>query len=94
MPSHQIQTEFSNLLESAVKEGLANLAAVIGENKYLGSYHSFPTISYHENGMPSFYENHFGGPRDYTSAFRGSGMAYHVTHNTAIGGKLFPVKKK
>lgn len=76
MPSHQIQTEFSNLLESAVKEGLANLAAIIGENSYLGSYHSFPTISYHENGMPSFYENLFGGPKDYTSAFRGSGMAY------------------
>src|SRR5665647_824442 len=76
MPQRQIQTDFSKLLESAVKEGLANLGPVIDANKYLGSYYNFPTISYYENGMPSFSENPFGGPKDYTNVFRGSGMAY------------------
>lgn len=76
MPHRQIQTDFSKLLEAAVEEGLASLGPVVAENKYLGTYYNFPTISYHENGMPSFFESPFGGPKDYTKAFRGGGMAY------------------
>lgn len=75
MPHAQLKENFCILFESAFKDCLCHLSQALAEGKNISSYFNFPMISYNENGMPRFYQNPFGGPKDYKNAFRSNGFS-------------------
>lgn len=60
--------ELFDVFADAVKEGVAIVRKLEAEKKYIGNHYKFPSVSYQEDGMPSF--SMFGNqPVDYGNPF-------------------------
>lgn len=63
------EPQFFELVADAVKEGLDSVRQLKSENKYIGTYFSWPQMSQYDNGLPSFSESLMSGPTDHKRAF-------------------------
>lgn len=57
------------LFADAVEVGMALVQQFKAEKRYIGQHVSWPTLQYRENGLPTFSENLFSGPTDYSHIF-------------------------
>jgi hypothetical protein len=70
-----LDAELFRLTRDAVKDGLAYVKYRQEKGGYIGHYYNFPTLSWRENGLPSFSTAPIGsGPLDYKDAFGGLGL--------------------
>lgn len=68
----KIKTELYDYVIAAVKEGLGFISQLIQDKELIGTYYNWPTVSFHDNGLPSFSEEFFtNGPIQYSKAFGG-----------------------
>lgn len=69
----KIRTELYGYVVAAVKEGLDVISQLIQDKKHIGTYYNWPTMSFHDSGLPRFSEEFFTkGPIKYRDAFGGS----------------------
>lgn len=61
--------EFRSLLLSAMKDGLAEVAKVVPNQQYIGTYHRWPSLSFNHNGLPTLSSSSFHGPKEYRQCF-------------------------
>ncbi|HEX6293067.1 MAG TPA: hypothetical protein VFZ66_28045 [Herpetosiphonaceae bacterium] len=73
--------EFFSLFVTAVKDGVEIVRTLEANKKYIGSHFDWPTISYTENGMPSFSQTIFSGTTNYGEPFR-KGSSATVDYTT------------
>jgi hypothetical protein len=68
------RNQFTILLRLALVDGLKCVDDAISTSKYIGSHYKWPTLSYKENGLPSFSYSMFEGPRNYSNCFGKDGF--------------------
>ena len=65
----EYRSEFSELLKSALKDGLAKVADAVSSKKHIATYHEWPLIHYKKNGLPSLSSSSYSGEKEYKRLF-------------------------
>ncbi|WP_124328461.1 hypothetical protein [Desulfonema ishimotonii] len=70
-----IDNSFYNVVANATRDGIEIINQQIGKRKYICTYFNWQSLSYDEEGFPSFSENLLSGPSDYGKTFSISNQA-------------------
>lgn len=63
------RVEFDALLRAAVKDGLSILAEAAHSKMFIPSYYDWPSVSFKDNGLPSFSSSALGSNKEYRRCF-------------------------
>lgn len=65
------RAEYTRLILEALQEGVAAVKVAVSSNKFIGTYHDYPSLRYKDNGLPDFSSSSYGGPVEYRNCFGG-----------------------
>lgn len=68
-----LRGEYVELLLYALKDGLSAVSTAKDTGRYIGNHYDFPTLSFHQNGLPYLSSTIGSGPTDYRNCFTSIG---------------------